>query len=334
MSERIYACLLRLFPSGFRRHYKEESLQLVRDRLRDEKGLIRRLRLIFDLIVDIARALPQAYRNSYAEAAPAALLASRLDGVPSFGGLPEEPIRRGTILLAGVLVLTTVLAVFTYVVEPSTPYHPDARVGRISPIEAVLEHLNGPISPVSEGSVHSDAPLPSSADTRQVMSGSTPAAKGPLSPGPIPPVSETQSGLRSPVASYSERRSSDTVAGSSALAPAVPVVVQNSPATIGNFTGRWTSSLESVRGVADIPQDFVFVQDSGTLTGTAGENSAHQYPMIHGLVEGDSVRFEVNIGPGKFIYDLTVEDKELRGTLFMRSESETRTVKVWLERAR
>jgi hypothetical protein len=36
MSEKIYACLLRLFPWHFREAYGDEALQLVRDRARDE----------------------------------------------------------------------------------------------------------------------------------------------------------------------------------------------------------------------------------------------------------------------------------------------------------
>ena len=38
MSEKIYAWLLRLYPSHFRKTYGEEALQLFRDRARDENG--------------------------------------------------------------------------------------------------------------------------------------------------------------------------------------------------------------------------------------------------------------------------------------------------------
>ncbi len=82
MSEKIYAYLLRLFPSAFRRHYEEEALQLLRDRLSDERGLFRRLRLSFDLMVDMIVALPQAYRNSYPDVTVAASLTPQFDGVP------------------------------------------------------------------------------------------------------------------------------------------------------------------------------------------------------------------------------------------------------------
>jgi hypothetical protein len=111
-----------------------------------------------------------------------------------------------------------------------------------------------------------------------------------------------------------------------------PVFAQSPPGAVGNFSGRWTSSLQALSGVADIPQEFVFIQDSKTLTGTARVDSAQQYPMIHGLVAGDSVKFEVNNGPKTFLYDLRVEDEELRGTLVIRNGNEMRTAKVWLER--
>jgi hypothetical protein len=38
MSEKIYALLVRLYPSHFREAYGEAALQLFRDRARDEKG--------------------------------------------------------------------------------------------------------------------------------------------------------------------------------------------------------------------------------------------------------------------------------------------------------
>lgn len=59
MSSRIYALLLRLYPASFRQAYGEEALRLFHDRLRDETGLLARLRLwselIFDLIVSVPR---------------------------------------------------------------------------------------------------------------------------------------------------------------------------------------------------------------------------------------------------------------------------------------
>jgi hypothetical protein len=63
MSEKIYARLLRLYPSSFRKKYEGEALQLIRDRLRDEAGFFERARLWWDLVVDVLAGLPSAYRN-------------------------------------------------------------------------------------------------------------------------------------------------------------------------------------------------------------------------------------------------------------------------------
>src|SRR5260370_34598485 len=62
MSEKIYACLLRLFPSHFREAYGDEALQLFRDRARDEKGFFPRVLLWLDLLGDLAISVPRQYR--------------------------------------------------------------------------------------------------------------------------------------------------------------------------------------------------------------------------------------------------------------------------------
>jgi len=64
MSERIFACLLRLYPARFRQRYQAEALQLIEDRLRAERGFLRRRRLWVELLADLASGLPQAYRNT------------------------------------------------------------------------------------------------------------------------------------------------------------------------------------------------------------------------------------------------------------------------------
>jgi hypothetical protein len=64
MSEKIYACLLRLYPREFRETYGEEALQVFRDRAREEKGFPRTVRLWLDLVVDLAISLPREYRQA------------------------------------------------------------------------------------------------------------------------------------------------------------------------------------------------------------------------------------------------------------------------------
>src|SRR2546429_2490263 len=97
MSEKIYAWLLRLFPSRFREAYGEEALQLVRDRCRDEKGFLLRLRLWLDLLGDLALSVPRAYFRVQPELTSYAAHL-RSEGVPSLLILPDESLGAGTLL--------------------------------------------------------------------------------------------------------------------------------------------------------------------------------------------------------------------------------------------
>lgn len=145
MPEKIYACLLRLFPLAFRHHYQEESLRLLRDRLRDEKGFLRRLRLSLDLLADLLEGLlPQAYKNAYPQSAPAAPT-PHLDGIPPFQLLRREPMRRAALVVGGFVSLTAVAA-FIYVMQGPVAFHPAQRNAHPSPIAMVMEHLNQPVS--------------------------------------------------------------------------------------------------------------------------------------------------------------------------------------------
>ena len=149
MSERVLACLLRVYPSRFREQYEQDALQFYRDRLHDETGVFGRARLWCDLLADIAMGLPQAWRNSYPETAMATLAPSA-DGIPSFRVLDEEPLRPASILAGASLSLATMVA-FALVMRYATIYRPfSTSQGPKSPIELVLERLNQPSSP--EGS--------------------------------------------------------------------------------------------------------------------------------------------------------------------------------------
>jgi len=82
MSEKIFSWLLRLYPSHFREAYGDEALQLLRDRARDEKAFVARMRLCLDLTGDIAAALLRGY-NPPQKAATASAGGNR-DGNPEF----------------------------------------------------------------------------------------------------------------------------------------------------------------------------------------------------------------------------------------------------------
>jgi hypothetical protein len=104
MSEKIYAWLLRLYPSSFQRVYGEEALHLFRDRARDERGFLSSLRLWLDLLGDLAVSLPREYHS--ASAAVVVSQAPHLsDGTPSFHTLDVEALSFRSLFYGGVATL-------------------------------------------------------------------------------------------------------------------------------------------------------------------------------------------------------------------------------------
>jgi hypothetical protein len=159
MSEKIYARLLRLYPAHFRKQYEAEALQLIRDRLRDERGFYKRARLWWDLLTDILIALPSAHQNSYT-VTEAASLSFNAGSIPSFKILDEEPLERGSILVGGTISII-LLAAFALLLSRQIAFRPvSGPNGRLSPIEAVMQHLNQPPVPDSPTSLP-DAAAPS-----------------------------------------------------------------------------------------------------------------------------------------------------------------------------
>jgi hypothetical protein len=103
MSEKIYACLLRLYPASFREAYGDAAIELFRDRLRDERGFWPRLQLWRDLFFDLASPVPLTHRSS--ERTLVSVSGHRLGGVPSFYVLEDDPLRPSAILFGGVLAV-------------------------------------------------------------------------------------------------------------------------------------------------------------------------------------------------------------------------------------
>ena len=183
MSEKIYARLLRLYPSRFRKEYEGEALQLIRDRLRDERGFFKRARLWWDLLADVLAALPSAYRNSY-PVTETASLSFNAAGIPSFKSLDDEPLGRGSILVGGTISLI-LLAAFGFLLSRQIAFRPiSSSNGRLSPIEAVMQHLNQPPLPDSPASLP-DAAAPASS---QMSAPQTPSS------APAPNMSASSSG--------------------------------------------------------------------------------------------------------------------------------------------
>src|SRR5579863_7035706 len=61
MSNRLLSGLLALYPAQFRREFGAECVGLLRDRFRDERGLMARTRLCADVLNDLVFGVPRLY---------------------------------------------------------------------------------------------------------------------------------------------------------------------------------------------------------------------------------------------------------------------------------
>ncbi len=113
---------------------------LLRDRMGDERGAARRLRLWFDLLADFATGLPQAYRNSYAMAS-ASPVPQSVAGLPSFRMLEHEPLRPGSVAMGSVFAIAA-LAAFVFVMSHASPWHPFSNFHGMAGRSTVQNHLS------------------------------------------------------------------------------------------------------------------------------------------------------------------------------------------------
>jgi hypothetical protein len=94
MHEQVYAWLLRLYPVSFRDEYADEALQLFRDRLNDEQGLARRVRLWFDIMADLGVSLWREHRRPAIAGSMPAAIQSDASGTPHLHLLKDRlPVR-------------------------------------------------------------------------------------------------------------------------------------------------------------------------------------------------------------------------------------------------
>jgi hypothetical protein len=104
--------------------------------------------------------------------------------------------------------------------------------------------------------------------------------------------------------------------------------------TASDLSGKWTGSFAVPGSDHKEPQFFTFPQDGNKLKGSGGPDSAEQYPIANGSVDGDAVRFDLSTDNWTFQYDLKRKGAELSGELLLKSKiGDTRTAQVTLKKA-
>ena len=183
MSERAFTWLVRLYPAAFRQKYGQETLQLYRDRMRDERGFMRRILLYRDLMVDAVIGAPQAWRNSYAETG-AGTFVGGVSGLPAFHLLDREPLGVGPVAIGCVFSISALVG-FGLVMRIPAPVCAAHASATLSPIEAVVQRLNRVVSaPMGDGDRVARAAQEggdAQAQTMNAAVGATPRAEKPLS---------------------------------------------------------------------------------------------------------------------------------------------------------
>jgi hypothetical protein len=111
MSETIFRLLLRMFPRRFRTRYEEEAMLLYRDRARDERGLVARARLWWDLAMDLAFSLPVLCRRTE----PVLASAQRQLNGPVFWVLEPDVPSPSAIFYGGMVSLLVFGSMFVWI---------------------------------------------------------------------------------------------------------------------------------------------------------------------------------------------------------------------------
>lgn len=105
MSEKLYACVLRLLAPHFYRLYGEEAIRLVRDRCRDEQAVVSKIALWLDLIVDLVGVAVGDARFTRQVLLSQVAAAHALKPIPAFAVLSSGLPARTALLLGGALSL-------------------------------------------------------------------------------------------------------------------------------------------------------------------------------------------------------------------------------------
>jgi hypothetical protein len=101
-----------------------------------------------------------------------------------------------------------------------------------------------------------------------------------------------------------------------------------------DVSGKWTGNFAVPGSDHKEPQFFILTQDGSKLTGSGGPDSAEQYPITDGSVDGETVRFQLATDSWAFQYDLKRNGQEMTGELLLKNkDGDSRTAQVKLKKA-
>jgi hypothetical protein len=166
MSERLFALLLRLYPARFRREYGEEAVRLVRDRLREERGVLPRVRLWCGMLADLVLSLPREHRRRLRGLATAQRQPAAASGM--FLILEDRPPQPGSFVFGTVFAVGALL-LFAFLLNRGT-----GRVWRganEATLEAGVGSFAGAAKPSTQASATSSPDLVDVAEKHRVIAG-------------------------------------------------------------------------------------------------------------------------------------------------------------------
>ena len=103
-----------------------------------------------------------------------------------------------------------------------------------------------------------------------------------------------------------------------------------------DLSGKWSGSfdVENSQGEKRTePIMLILKQDGSTISGSGGPHEGEQHPIQNGKISGDKLEFEVAMGRGSILFDLTASETEIKGTMSRTRNGEKQSVQVSLKRA-
>jgi hypothetical protein len=124
MSERLYACVLHLVAPHFYRVYGKEATLLMRNRCRDEQGIIRKIGLWLDLLADLVMAALRDHRFARQVLLSQMAAAHVMKPVPSFAVVRSGLPHTAALLVGGAFSLGTLAALSALIGQATSPFLP------------------------------------------------------------------------------------------------------------------------------------------------------------------------------------------------------------------